>query len=180
MKQLPNVLTAMRIALALLLLLLPPLGKIFLCVYLLCGLTDVLDGWLARYYHAESKFGAQLDSAADFIVIAVLLWRLFPMVAPGIVVLIWVAGIAALRFAAALIAKRRFGTLGFIHTYGNKLTGLLLFFYPLSLVITHATVVIHLLCAVATLTALEELAIELTTKQWDANRKSIFEKGTGL
>lgn len=176
MKRLPNALTGMRIALALLLLFLLPLGGFFLGVYFLCGLTDVLDGWLARHYHTESKLGAQLDSAADFIVIVILLWRLYPIVAPGMVVLIWVAVIVVLRFTAALIAKRRFGKLGFIHTYGNKLTGLLLFFYPLSLVITRSTVVIYILCVVAALTATEELAIEVTTKQWDANRKSIFVK----
>lgn len=86
MKQLPNALTIMRIALAIFLLILPAPGRFFLCVYLLCGVTDVLDGWIAHHYHAESMLGAKLDSAADFTVIIILLWRLYPIVAPGIVV----------------------------------------------------------------------------------------------
>ncbi|MEM1484493.1 CDP-alcohol phosphatidyltransferase family protein [Oscillospiraceae bacterium PP1C4] len=177
MKRLPNLLTAMRIMLAVLLLFIPAPGGVFLCVYLLCGLTDVLDGWLARRYHTESRLGAHLDSAADFVVAAVLLWRLYPIVAPDAMLMIWVATIAALRFGAAITASLRFGVLGFLHTYGNKFTGLLLFFYPLSLVLTRSTTVIAILCTVATLSAVEELAIELTAAQWNPDRKSIFARG---
>ena len=29
--------------------------------------TDVIDGFLARWLHAESEFGRKLDSAADYL-----------------------------------------------------------------------------------------------------------------
>lgn len=34
-------------------------------LYSLCGVTDVLDGFLARKLHTESKAGEWLDSFAD-------------------------------------------------------------------------------------------------------------------
>lgn len=37
-----------------------------LVLYLLAGITDVLDGWLARRWKAASKQGAVLDSIADY------------------------------------------------------------------------------------------------------------------
>jgi len=164
----------MRIALAALMLLIPFESGMFFVLYLLCGLTDVLDGWLARRLQAESLFGARLDSLADFAVIAVLLWRLYPAVTPDVRVLCWAGAIAALRFAAAITAKLRFGKLGFIHTLGNKLTGLMLFIYPLTLTLTRSGAFLYMLLTMATISAIEELAIELTTTRWDPDRKSIF------
>lgn len=174
MRQVPNILTAVRLMLAVPLLFLPLESGAFFALYLFLGLTDVLDGVLARRLHAESVFGARLDSMADFAVIAVLLWRFFPVVAPDARVLCWVLAITVLRFAAALTAKLRFGKLGFLHTTGNKLTGLLLFLYPLSLNFTRSFFLLYALLTVATLSAAEELAIELTATRWDPDRKSLF------
>ena len=176
MKSLPNILTAARMLFAAPLLFLPLKSGAFFAVYLLCGLTDMLDGWLARHLHAESPFGARLDSLADFAVIAVLLWRFFPVLAPDVLVLSFVLTIAALRFAAALTAKCRFGKLGFLHTAGNKLTGLALFIYPLTLTLTQSGAILIALLALATLSAIEELAIELTAARWEPDRRSIFYK----
>ncbi|MPM56078.1 hypothetical protein SDC9_102877 [bioreactor metagenome] len=174
MRRLPNILTAMRIMLAAPLLLLPLTSGAFFALYLLCGATDVLDGWLARRLHAVSPFGARLDSFADLAVIAILLWRLYPVLSPGTGALMWTGAIAALRFGAALTAKVRYGRFGFLHTAGNKLTGFMLFFYPLTFFLTRSGAFLYLLLTVATLSAMEELVIELTAVAWDPDRKSIF------
>lgn len=174
MKQLPNVLSGLRILLAMGLLLIPPLGLSFYVLYLMCGLTDILDGFLARRLQAESSFGSRLDSVADFLLVCILLWRLIPVIQPSGAVLIWVLGIALLRLLAACTAKIRFGHWCFLHTWGNKLTGGLLFLYPLSLGILPSGGMQHFLCIIATLTATEELLIELTAKTWNTNRISIF------
>ena len=74
-----DTITSVRIASSLFLLFLP-LGSVgFLVVYTLTGLTDVLDGWLARKTGTASDFGARLDSAADLLFYAILLLRLFPV-----------------------------------------------------------------------------------------------------
>ena len=178
-KVIPHLVTGMRFVLTVLLLIPPVPGTAFAVLYLGAGLTDVLDGWLARHLHAESVLGARLDSAADFFFFIVLLLRLYPVIKPGADVLLWVAGIALLRLAAAAAAKYRFGNFGFLHTYANKLTGLLLFCYPLSLFLTRSQAVICGLCAAATLSAAEELLIELTSKKWNPDRPSIFTKSAG-
>ena len=62
-KQFPNLLSGGRLLLAAVMGVLPVSGTTFAVLYLLCGLTDVLDGWLARRFRVESAFGAKLDSA---------------------------------------------------------------------------------------------------------------------
>ena len=42
-------------------------------IYTFAGLTDVLDGWLARKTGRASEFGARLDSVADLLFYSVLL-----------------------------------------------------------------------------------------------------------
>ena len=175
-KTVPNLVTGTRFPLTAALLFPAVPGTAFAVLYLATGLTDVLDGWLARRLHSESIFGARLDSAADFFFVAVLVFRLWPVAAPGIGVMLWVAGIAALRLAAATVAKIRFGRFGFLHTWGNKVSGLLLFGYPFSLLWTQSRAVLLILCAAATLSAIEELLIEVTATQWEPNRGGLFTK----
>ena len=43
------------------------------------GLTDALDGWLARKLRCESAFGAKLDSVADLLFYAVMIFRILPI-----------------------------------------------------------------------------------------------------
>lgn len=175
-KAIPNLLTGARMVLTMALLFPTVPGAAFAALYLAAGLTDMLDGWLARRLHAVSVFGARLDSAADFFFVAVALFRLWPVAAPGTAVLLWVGGIALLRLGAALAAKVRFGRFGFLHTRANKYTGLLLFCYPFSLFFTRSQIVPYFLCAAATLSAVEELLLELTAKHWDPNRAELFTK----
>ncbi len=174
LRRLPNLITGARLVLTPVLAFVPAPGAVFYAVYLLCGLSDMLDGWLARKTGGESRLGAYLDSAADFALIAVLLWKLFPVISPSKAVVIWVLAIAAVRLMAAFVAYLRHGVFSFLHTSLNKLTGLLLFFYPLSLGLIRSATVIYFLCALATVSAAEELMIDLKSEEWDPNRKSII------
>lgn len=174
MKQLPNALSILRIPLGLSLLVFPVLSSGVMALYLLCCLTDVLDGFLARRLNAQSELGARLDSAADFLLVAVLIWKLWPFVSPTVYEGLWVAAIALIRLSAAVTARLRFGVLGFLHTWGNKLTGILLGFYPFSLFLLDVGWQLYVLLAVATLSAVEELLIEVCAAHWSADRKSLF------
>lgn len=75
-----DTITATRMAATVFLLFLPLNSVAFFAAYTLTGLTDVLDGWIARKTGKTSQFGARLDSAADLMFYAVLLLRLFPPV----------------------------------------------------------------------------------------------------
>ena len=70
MKHIPDLLTVSRILFSLVLLFVRPMSGIFYLVYLLCGISDMVDGAVARKNGNVSKTGAAFDSAADCVFIA--------------------------------------------------------------------------------------------------------------
>ncbi len=173
---LANALTVSRIVLSILLPFLPPLETSFLVVYAVCGATDVLDGMLARKANAQSRLGARLDSAADFVLAAAMLFSLYPVVKVPWEVLFFIAVIAGIRLASAAVSRMKYRTFASLHTYANKLTGILLFLFPFSLKVWKPLVSVWILCGVAALSATEELLIQVRSKSLDLDRKSIFSK----
>ncbi len=122
---LPNSLTALRILGALLLIFLPPIGTAFYAIYILCGLTDILDGFLARKLHTASSFGAKLDSVADLTFYAVMLLKLLPYLRKRLPGWIWyLVGLAlAIRAICYLVAAIRLRRFASLHNIANKITG---------------------------------------------------------
>lgn len=175
-KTIPNCLTVVRMALAVSLLFLPFLTGWFLLVYLLAGLSDILDGFLARRWNVSSSFGAKLDSAADFLLCGVLVFRVLTAYQIPLWITIWIAGIATLRLLALAVCRVRFRQFAFLHTYANKATGFLLLCFPFLLRLWGLVPTAVLLCAVASVSALEELLIQLTRKKLDLNIKTILLK----
>ena len=70
-----NLLTITRILLAPIILLILIFGEYLLCVFLflLAGMSDYFDGYLARKYNAESQLGEILDPIADKILVVFIL-----------------------------------------------------------------------------------------------------------
>ena len=60
-----NIVTCIRIVLSFTLLFLPALSPAFLFVYIAAGVSDMIDGALARKTDTVSEFGAKLDTVAD-------------------------------------------------------------------------------------------------------------------
>ncbi|WP_339796929.1 CDP-alcohol phosphatidyltransferase family protein [Paenibacillus sp. FSL R5-0744] len=176
MKRIPNGITFGRIILAMLLLFLDPLSLTFLVIYILCGVTDLIDGPIARMTNTTSSLGAKLDSAADTILIAVSLFTLYPLLGLTLEIMIWIFMIAVIRLTSIGVALRRFKTYASIHTYGNKLTGLLLFITPLWLLHIDHTIWNVFVCIIATISAVEEFIIQFTSKQLQLDRKGLFIK----
>lgn len=172
----PNIVTAARIIAASAILFAEPLSSAFFALYIFCGLSDILDGFLARRLHAESANGALLDSAADLIFTAVILIKLMPLLGFQTWQLVWIGGIALVKLTALLIGTLRFRKTAFIHTLANKGTGLLLFFFPALYMLLGLDLTAVILCAAATVAAIEELLINITAKAFDRDRKSIFMK----
>ena len=127
MKRVPNIISALRILGAIGLLFFYPASVAFWVIYGLCGISDMLDGFLARKLHAESKTGAVLDSVADICFVACCAIRIIPVIHIPTWLWIWTGIIVAIKFVnqvSALIVCNRFC---FPHTRANRLTGLLLF-----------------------------------------------------
>lgn len=152
-----DTITLGRILFSVLLLFFSPHSYTFAAFYLLCGATDVLDGFFARRLHTESKKGAVLDSAADIVFAAVYAVRILPLLSVPLWIWIWTALIAAVKIIGIVIACKKSHTLRIEHSFGNKLTGLLLFLLPISVFIADALYGASLVCAAATVTAIGEI-----------------------
>lgn len=171
-----DVITILRISGTTLLVSLQPLSAGFFLLYSLTGLTDVLDGWIARKTKTASDFGAKLDSIADLLFYAVMLFRVFPSLWNNLPGKIWyaVAAIGIVRILAYLIAAVKYLRFAALHTYMNKLTGMAVFLVPFLLVTKYATVFCWAVCVVAAVASLEELVIHLFSQAYRPNAKSIF------
>ena len=167
----PNVITCIRIVLSLCLLLIVPQTIVFFVFYIICGLTDICDGYLARKWKMSSKRGAMLDSIADLIFIIVLFVIFIPVVNWKIWMLLWIGMIAVIRCLSALIGAVKYHTAAFIHTYGNKVAGFLLFCFPALLKVAGLTITVIVLCTVAIISATEELVIMISSDSLDRDRK---------
>lgn len=72
MKHIPNIISACRIILSISLLFFFWQPVIFFSIYLICGLSDIVDGMLARGLKVSGKLGAKLDSVGDFLLFIVI------------------------------------------------------------------------------------------------------------
>lgn len=173
-KHIPNLISVLRILGSLALLAVEPFGLWFFVIYALCGVSDLLDGWIARKFDLVSQTGQVLDSVADFILITVLLFLAFGHLTLPTWCILWVFGISILRFISLAIGWIKYHRLSFLHTYGNKLTGFLLFCFPLFYLWLGFYPTIALLCLAATLSAAEEVLLQLLSKTLDRDVKSLF------
>ena len=154
MKHLPNIITLIRIAGALGLLLCDVTGVAFWIIYALCGISDIADGGLARKLHAETKAGAVLDSVADIVFVACCAIRLLPVLEIPTWLWIWGGVIVFIKIvnqASALVVHKRFC---FPHTWANKLTGFLLFLAVPA--VSWSVIPIAVVAAIATFAAAQE------------------------
>lgn len=176
MKSLANYISIARMVLALTMVLAKPLSIVFIAIYLLCGISDVLDGYIARKTDTTSKLGGNLDTIADFVMIMVLIIILYPIINPKVQIILWIVIIAIFRVVSVMIVFVKYKTFEIIHTYGNKITGLLLFTFTPLLTLIQSDMLMYIICVVASISAIEELLIHLSSNELRINRKSIFEK----
>ena len=74
----PNMLSILRMLGTLALVFVQPVTLPFFVIYTLCGVSDVLDGWIARATDSTSELGSRLDSAADLMFYVVMMLRILP------------------------------------------------------------------------------------------------------
>ena len=168
--------TLVRIVGAVALFFLKPLSVPFYIVYSLCGISDVLDGWVARRTGTVSEFGSKLDSVADLLFYAAMLLRLLPVLLQTMPGWFWygVAIVLLLRAASYLLSAFKYRRFASLHTYCNKLTGFAIFALPYLLKTPLAVGACFTACAIAGLSSLEELLIHLAQKDYRPQVKTIF------
>lgn len=118
-----DIITLLRIFRTILLSILKPLSVNFYIVYVLTEITDVLDGWVARRLKITDDFGAKIDSVADLLFYAVMLFHVLPILWTVLPTEIWyaVAVVFGLRISAYITAAIKYHRFTCLHTYLNKL-----------------------------------------------------------
>ena len=104
---------------------------VFWTLYLLCGLSDILDGAVARLTGTVSRLGERLDTPADIVFVAVWMVLFIPAINVGRWLWIWtgiIAFIKVVNVISGLAMKKSFVAK---HTPANKATGILLFLLPM-------------------------------------------------
>ena len=154
MIQLPNIITMLRIAGSLGLLLCDVTGVVFWTIYGLCGISDIVDGWLARKLKYVTKKGALLDSLADICFVACCAWKFLPILDLPQWLWLWAGVIVAIKIVNQLSALVMYRRCCFPHTLANKATGFLLFVaVPMTV---WSIVPIAIVAAIATFAAIHE------------------------
>ena len=130
-RHIPNIITLSRIPMAVALLFVQSSPAIFWTLYLLCGLSDILDGAVARLTGTVSRLGERLDTLADIVFVAVWMVLFIPAINVGRWLWIWTGIIAFIKVVNVIsgLAMKK----GFVakHTPANKATGILLFLLPM-------------------------------------------------
>ena len=100
-------------------------------IYIYCGLSDILDGFLARKYKITSELGSKIDSIFDMIFVVVSLLKVIPVIEISIQIYIWIAIIVVIKVFNIILGYIQYKKLTLLHTSANKFTGLVLFVIPL-------------------------------------------------
>ena len=156
----------------------PQARFVFLIMFIIIGVTDKLDGTLARYLNQTSALGAKLDTIADMVfypLIALWLYRF----ESGVVGEWWnlVYFLLALYFFKMVTGKIKFGYVPAFHTIGAKTFSASLYFFMIAAILDPvlSKSIFPVLCVIGYINQLEETYILLTRDSVDENIRSVFD-----
>ena len=155
-KQIANIITFCRILSSIGLLFCPVLSACFYGLYIFCGLTDMVDGTIARKTNAVSQFGARLDTAADLLFVIASFVKLVPVIRIPVWIWVWAAVIAAAKVVNLVWGFTQQKQIPALHTIANKATGLCLFLLPLTMSFVDLRYTAPVVCITATIAAIQE------------------------
>ena len=141
-----NAITIFRMAASIVLLFCPAFSPAFYVFYMMAGVSDMLDGFVARKTNTVSRSGARLDTLADYVFVIVCLFRLYVWI--GIIALIKVVNIIS-----GFALQKMFMA---VHSAMNKATGVLLFLLPLTISVLPLKYFVIVVCAAATFAAIQK------------------------
>ena len=155
-----NLITVIRIFCSIALLFFAALSPWFYALYITAGVSDMVDGWVARKTNTVSEFGSKLDTVADILFVVACLIKLLPVLHLPVWIYIWVGIIACIKvfnIVYSYAVRKQFLA---DHSLLNKVTGALLFLLPLTLSVIDVKYSAVVVCAVAMVAAVKEGARE--------------------
>jgi len=151
-----NIITGIRIVNSVIMLFCQVFSPAFYSFYIVAGVSDMIDGIVARKTGTVSEFGSKLDTVADIVFVAVCLIKMLPVIDVPSWIFIWIVIIAFIKvanIAAGYIRQREFIP---VHSIINKVTGAMLFAFPLTLTFIDLKYSSAVVCLVATVAAIQE------------------------
>ena len=155
-KYIANIITGCRILGSLLLLFFPAFSVEFYILYVLCGISDMIDGTIARKTNSVGELGSKIDTVADLAFVTVSLVKILPTLHIPPWLWVWGGVIAMIKIGNIIwgyASKKQFIAL---HTIMNKVTGFLLFLLPLTLSFIEWKYSSIVACSAATFAAIQE------------------------
>lgn len=143
--------------------------------FVLLGLSDALDGALARRWNQTSDFGSKLDGLADLVFYpcsAIVLAVLFPnYLLPNIPYI----GVTLTALAMVLVVSRwRCGKLVMLHTHINRYTGVLVFIAVLASFFIDTTLLVRFVALAYAVGFVESTLIFLLRGEVSPDTRSLF------
>lgn len=154
-----NTITGIRIMISVIMLFCPVLSPAFFTLYIAAGVSDMIDGAVARKTGTVSKFGSRLDTIADIVFVAACLLKMLPVLDIPVWLYIWIAVIAFIKVANIAVGYIRQKEFVSVHSMINKVTGGLLFVFPLTLTFIDLKYSAAVVCIVATAAAIHERGV---------------------
>ena len=155
-KHIANSITGSRIVFSIAILFVSPFSTAFYVLYTAAGLTDMIDGTVARRTNTVSEFGARLDTIADLVLVAACLIKLLPVLDVPLWLWIWIAVIALIKIVNIISGYAMQKKWVAPHTVMNKITGALCFLLPFTPSFIDLQYSAIIVCAVATFAAIQE------------------------
>lgn len=156
MPPVPNIISASRGITALAMLFFPVFSTEFWVLYCWGGISDMIDGTIARKMSAESELGSRIDSIADLVFIICTAVLILPSVKLPLWIWLWSAAIGVIKLVGIIIGSCRQRKLAIPHSTTNKLTGILLFCLPFAIVRFDVLIPVVIVCTLATFSLLED------------------------
>lgn len=151
-----NIITIVRILCSIAILFYPVFSVAFHSLYITAGISDMADGWVARQTNTASEFGAKLDTVADVIFVIVCLVKLLPVMEIPVWLYVWIGVIVLIKvinIVSGYVVQKQFVA---VHSVMNKVTGTLLFLFPLTLSFINLKYSATVVCIIATFAAIQE------------------------
>ena len=160
-KNAANIITSLRIVATAIMIFMPTLSRRFFIAYTFAGVTDVLDGFVARKTGTTSKFGSKLDSLADLFFYVSMMVKILPYLIASLpaYIMLMLYSIVSIRLVMYAVVGISSGRLISNHTILNKATGLLVFCLPFVIKTPIFKAYSFIACAVAFVAALYEMVM---------------------
>ena len=156
MKNIANYISISRVIMSTMLLIPKTFSIAFYIIYIYCGISDMLDGFIARKSKSESEMGAILDSIADITFVIAAMIKILPILNLTNMIIMWIALIVLIKMINAIYSFIHYKKIILPHTTLNKLTGSILFISTFIIINNNTNFFKIIICSIATFAAVYE------------------------